>query len=464
MKKTCALFVLFCVFAVSAFAQLNVGAYARSYWVPYRYTQPDGGKGIHSTAVQAPWGEPDISAGINIDGWTEWGGLHLGVDIAGGAGNNAQHPKTALGSGWVWVTPLDFIPVMKTFKIYAGTPNDDTLTGKIGGSDLATYVLTTQYKLHDFRLELQNPEYNTFTRFNPYNWGAANHNTQNLYWPRIGGSVLITWEPFKNFFFGAFIAPEMFDLKGWTSIGGANYGDVSSWNSESPQRKGIDDSDIDQDFYNTRLVYRRMQAGVGYTLPGIGFARAQYVGVRNVVEAAFHLTALGDLALEVGFKVPFEGTDKNDPSTYKRRRDIQASLAATYRNYGFRLLGRVDTAFLGSDSSVAGGDIRWRGLNLRAYLIPSYQISIGSVGMDFGFEYEQADDFNKYLEDGMKAGMGLWFARDMGNAKIKFAAVTRFPMPWKVGPTEYARPEYWTGNNTNTPFDIMFPIILSVGF
>jgi hypothetical protein len=354
---------------------------------------------------------------------------------------------------------------MKTFKIYAGTPNDDTLTGKIGGSDLGTYVLNNNYKLHDFRLELQNPEYNTFTRFSPYTWGNANHNTQNLYWPRIGGSVLLTWEPLKDLFIGVFIAPEMFDLKDWSLLGGSNYGNVTSFNTEgNPPRKGIDGDDIDQDYYNTKLVYRRMQAGAGYKIPGIGFARAQYVGVRNVIEAAFQLTALGDLIIEAGFKIPFEGTDEKDPSTYKRRRDIQASLAATYRNYEFRLMGRIDTAFLGSDSSVAGSETRMRGLNLRAYLIPSYQVAIGTVGADFGFEYEQADEFNNFKEDGMKGGLGLWFSREMGNAKVKFAAVTRLPLPWKVGRMEYERPAYWTGTETNAPFDLMFPIILQVGF
>jgi len=80
MKKLTIICVLGVMLAASAFAQLNVGAYAKSYWIPYRATVFEDGETKHSTAVQVPWGEPDISAGINFDGWSEWGGLHLGMD------------------------------------------------------------------------------------------------------------------------------------------------------------------------------------------------------------------------------------------------------------------------------------------------------------------------------------------------------------------------------------------------
>ena len=445
MKKILVVFILGCILSASAFAQINVGAYTQSFWVPYRMTAPEKGDTLHTTAVQVPWGEPDISAGINVDGWSEWGGLHLGIDVANGAGNQVAGPFSAKGSGWVWVKPFNFIPLMETFTIYAGNPNNETLMGKIAGSNLSTYVLNNSYALRSsasYRLEIQDPQYNTFTRINPYPWGKADNGTQNLYWPRIGGAAMITWEPAENLFIGAFFAPEQFDLIDWGNIGGASWANTQSANGDK-----LADDDINQDFYDVNKVYKRMQFAAGYDMPGIGLARLQWVGIRNTFEAAFQVKALGDVVIDLGVKIPFEGTDKEDTDTYKRRKDFQASVAATYRYYDFRFLGRVDTAFAGSNSS--GREIIVNGLDLIVYLVPSYQISAGTVGMDFGFEYEQKDKNNDFAEDSMQSGLSIWFQRTMGSANFKIAAVARFPLSWE---------------GTKQPFDLFFPIYLQVGF
>jgi len=479
MKRLMILTLLFCVLTLSVFAQINVGGYAKSYWIPYRLTIPTEGDTQQTTAVQAPWGEPDLSAGINVDAWSEWGGFHLGVGIANGAKNISANAESATGGGWVWVKPfgnLESIPVMESFTIFLGTPNDDHLAGKIGGSNLSTYVLNASWELHNHRIEIQDPQYNTFTRFNPYAWGNADKGTQNLFWPRVAAAAMITWEPIENLFIGAFVAPEIFKLAdggtgpgAWADGPGGGYkvpvtepmndGDENPDNDNAPLGGG----NINQDYYNVKDVYRKTQFGIGYTFPGIGFARAQYIGIRNTVEVAFQLTALGDLIFDIGAKIPFEGTDKKDLDTYKRRKDFQASIAATYRNYNFRLLGRVDAAFAGSDSSKR--EVIVNGLNLIAYLVPSYQLDIGTVGMDFGFEYEQADDFNTNENDSMQAGAALWLSRSLGNATFKVAAVTRFPLWWYGSVSSKGNlPAYWNGGKTTMPFEVFFPIILEVGF
>ncbi|MDR2730367.1 MAG: hypothetical protein LBB81_05650, partial [Treponema sp.] len=199
MKKITAVCALFLLITAGAYAQLNLGAYTKSYWIPYRMTAPETGDATHTTAVQTPWGEPDISAGINVDGWSEWGGIHLGVDVAYGASNVSASFFSAKGGGWVWVKPLGFTDLigLNTFTITLGVPNESTLMGKISGSNFATYVLNNSYYINtqndqrDFRLEKQNPEYNTFTRFNPYPWGNANENRQNLWWPRVAAAAMI---------------------------------------------------------------------------------------------------------------------------------------------------------------------------------------------------------------------------------------------------------------------------------
>lgn len=462
MRKSIFILLLSCFISINAFSQINLGAYTKSYWTPYRLTVFEDGETANTTAVQAPWGEPDISAGINVDGWSEWGGLHLGIDVANGASNRSAYIFSAKGSGWVWVKPLDIINGlgMDTFTIWLGNPNDSTLQGKIGGSNFATYVLSKSYSVdrilsvngyisenqeRDFRLEIQDPQYNTFTRFNPYSWGNANAATQNIWWPRITAAAMLTWEPIERLFIGFFVAPEMRNLRGWVNdLAGVSIAETDSYNGDP-----LSDDDIHQDFYDAKKVYRHMQIGAGYTIPGIGFARLQFVGVRNVIEAAFQLTALGDLVFDIGFKLPFEGSDKEENFTYKKKRDYQASVAATYRNYDFRFTGRVDTAFAASDSSRVGMPVRQRGLDMIVYLIPSYQFKAGTVGLDLGLEYEQKDDFNNWEKDSLQAGAGLWFNRNMGNAQFKAGLVSRMPLKW--------------GGN-KMPFDLIFPIMLEVGF
>jgi len=456
MKKITVLCILFTALALSAYAQLNVGAYAKSIWTPIRVRVADNGDTSYTTAVQVPWGETDISAGVNVDGWTQWGGLHLGVEVANGAINKSANAYSAKGDGWIWIKPFDFIPHMETFTIWLGNPVYEKLMGQIGGSNLANYVLNRSYYINSeddarqrqFRLEIQDPQFNIFTRIDPYSWGNANQPYQNLWWPRVASAAMVTWEPVKNLSVVAFVAPEFFNLLDWNKdSAGVNNPILESINGAQ-----LRDDDINQDFYNAADVYRKMQVAAGYDIPGFGFARVQWIGVRNVFEFAFQLKAMGDVMLDMGFKVPYEGTKKDTTnsfltSTYKKKRDYQASIAATYRNYNFRFMGRIDTAFLGSDSS--GSVIKTRGLDLIAYLVPSYIISVGTVGMDLGFEYEQKDDFNGWNQDSMQAGAGLWFARNMGNANFKIALVSRFPLKWE---------------EIKQPFEIMIPIVLDIGF
>ena len=458
MKKLALLCAIGCILASSAFAQLSVGAYAKSNWIPYRLTVPAEGDALHTTAVQVPWGGPDIGAGANFDGWTEWGGLHLGIDIAYGAAQQAGSPFSAIGSGWVWAKPFAFIPRMETFALYFGTPNDEHLTGKITGSSLSYYVLDTSYIKHknQYRMEYANPEYNTFTRINPYSWGNAD-NKANTYWPRVGGAAMLTWEPVERLFIGAFVAPELFNVLDWAELQGDGMEPVIDSANGPHDLTGLvnsglgnDDTGFNQDYYDVNKVYRKMQIAAGYDIPGIGFARLQYIGMRNTVEAAFQVKSLGDLVLDIGLKIPFEDANaKAGESFYKRKNDFQASVAATYRNYDFRLTGRVDTAFLGSDSYSQPGKVLEGGLNMVVYLVPTYQLEVGTVGLDLGFEYEQKDDINGYAENSAQAGFGLWFLRDLGNAKFRAALVSRLPLEW---------------NGVKSNFDFFIPLTIEVGF
>jgi len=485
MKKLVILSVLLCVLTGSVFAQFYIGGYGTSWWIPYRLTilntdgssrSPDSldGNVQHTTAVQVPWGEGDIGAGIYAGGSTDWCGLTLGISIAGGAGNLPETFSSAKASAVVWAKPLKGVSFLESLTISLGTPNNEKLQGKIGSSNLVSYVLNDSYRIQGFRLDYTDSQNNIFARLNPYNWGKANRPDENLYWPRVSAGALLTFEPVENLFIGLFIAPEQWNLAegslSWGHLGGDGnvaYPIVDPANGNSLD--GRDGATIDQDFYNARKVYQKMQFAVGYEFPKIGLARVQYIGMRNIIEAAFQLTAFKDLMFDLGVKIPFEGTDKDDPFTYKKKRDYQASLAMTYTSATFNLLARVDTAFGGSDSSntTYPGTVMTRGFNMIAYLVPSYKIGEGTVGLDFGMEYEQHDLRNDFKDqngkelDQMKMGAALWFQRDLGAAKFKIAAVTRFPLPYG-GSYDNGLPLYWTGGKQ--AFELMFPIMISVGF
>jgi hypothetical protein len=483
MKKLVILSVLLCALAGSVFAQWYIGGYATSWWIPYRMTvlNTDGstrggidsldGKVQHTTAVQVPWGEGDISAGIYAGGSTEWIGVNLGISISGGASNLPEAFSSAKASAVVWAKPFKDIDAMSSLTVYLGTPNNDKLQGKIGSSNLISYVLNDSYRIQGFRIDYSDSQNNIFSRLNPYNWGKGNRPDENLYWPRVSAGAIVTFEPIENLFIGAFVAPEQWNLsegsQSWGHLGNLAYPIVDPANGDSLD--GKDGATIDQDFYDARKVYQKMQFAVGYNIPGIGLVRAQYIGMRNVIEAAFQLTALEDLIFDLGFKYPIEGTDKNDPFTYKKKRDYQASLAMTYESDGFNLMARVDTAFGASDSSntTYPGQVLTRGLNMIAYLVPSFKIGEETVGLDFGLEYEQHDLRNDFRDqdgkamDQMKMGTALWFQRNLGAGQFKIAAVARFPLPYG-GSYDNGLPLYWTGGKQ--AFELMFPVMISVGF
>ena len=478
------------VMAASLFGQFYIGGYGTSWWVPYRMTVLNGdgasrggidfldGKVQHTTAVQVPWGEGDIAGGIYAGGNVDWGGLSLGIGLTGGSSNMPGAWGSATGSAVVWAKPFHGVAVLDTLKISLGTPSEDKLAGKIGSSNLTTYLLNTSYRIQGFRIDYTDSQNNIFAKLNPYNWGNGNRPSENLYWPRVSAGALVTFEPIENLFIGFFVAPEQWNLsegsQSWGHLGNLAYPILDPVNGNSLD--GEDGASLDQDFYDAEKVYRKMQIAVGYEIPNIGLARVQYLGIRNVLEAAFQFTALENLMFDIGFKFPFESTfatdaEKSDPnSTYKKKRDYQLSVGMQYSSNTFNLMARVDTAFGASDSQnlTYPGEVMERGLNLIAYVVPSYKITAdGTVGMDVAFEYEQHDKRNDFKDrdgnpiDQMKMGTALWFARDMGNVQFKIAAVARFPLA-SGGEYDNGVPLYWVDGMQ--AFELIFPLMISVGF
>jgi hypothetical protein len=199
-------------------------------------------------------------------------------------------------------------------------------------------------------------------------------------------------------------------------------------------------------------VYERIQFAAGYTIPGIGLVRAQYLG-DNVtlntttgtgttprIEAAFALTAVPGLTLDIGGKVPlpikgdavktWNGTDfkwedttkTDDKSTLQL--PYQVSAGASYKADALTLTGRVDAKVGGSfDTGVDGSKPIEVGPEVNFHLFPTYDIGIVVLGLDFGLAWygaiTQDGDTYRGMDGGIQAGGGIYAQKTWGGATIR---------------------------------------------
>ncbi|MDR0784442.1 MAG: hypothetical protein LBE74_00970 [Treponema sp.] len=439
MRKLIALAAVGVVTVTAVFAQVGVSGYGTSYFIPYRATVPEKGDAKNTAAVQAPWGEPNMSAGVSFNGWSEFAGFSVGFDIAYGA-LNAAGGTGSVKAGYTingWLRPHERL------KFNVGNNYEDIqkIMGKVGSSNFSYYVLdTAKPRMQEGGADSAN---NIFTQFNPAPWGADGDkptdgliNNINLYSPAVTAAFMTVWQPIDGMWIGAMVTPEI-NLTG-DSLGTElhTYGQ-------------------DSDFHNALEVYKNAQVAVSYNIPGIGLARVQYIGYRNVVEAAFQVLALGDLMMDVGVKIPLKDTYEAEGFDWAIYRDYQVAVGATYRYYEFGFSGHIDAAFGGYYKSIEGKYTN--GLDFVVYLTPTYELPFAKLGFDLGFEYMQkptiAGDIAipaSVIQDGMQAGAGLWLERKFGAGTLRGGLVSRFPLEWTDG--------------AELPFEFFIPLRIEVGF
>ncbi|MDR1466057.1 MAG: hypothetical protein LBI40_00330, partial [Treponema sp.] len=292
MKKLIMLTMVGVMAATVVFAQVGISGYGTSYFIPYRTTVPEEGDAKNTAAVQAPWGQPNMSAGVSFNGWSEFAGFSLGFDIAYGAGNGAGDAASVKAGYTIngWIRPHERL------KFNVGNNYEDIqkLMGKVGSSNFSYYVLdTAKPRMQEGGADSAN---NIFTQFNPSPWGAGGDqptdnliNNINLYSPEVTAAFMTVWQPIDGMWIGGMVTPEI-DLTG-ASLGAE-----------------LHKSGQDTDFHDALKVYKNAQVAVSYNIPGIGLARVQYIGYRNIIEAAFQVLALGDLMMDIGVKVPLKDT------------------------------------------------------------------------------------------------------------------------------------------------------------
>lgn len=474
-KRTIGFTAILMLTAVNAFAQLAQGisfsAWGRGAFAPLvikaEQIQSDGTKvddyfdNLYVGTASARAGAIEgFQQEFSLKGDYDYIGFELGLGFDGEAGGGATTTKywyNELGAS-IWVKPLG----NELLKITGGTINDQTLRGKIGevNNGWEGFVLSGA----GYKDEI-------FTSFGKYN------STMNL-------GFMVSSVPVENLFIGLKVnAP------------------------------GIDESVIQR----ADNMYRDLQIGVGYEIPGIGLARVQYIGgnmgkgrikrlekyikdsgmdyisgtgdpftgiPRQItpntwhgdyahVEAAFALTAVEGLLMDIGGKIYFPVTTggtinfPSGPYTLNYRKSsagFTVSGGAYYDIADLNLAARIDTTFGAYNRSAENdkslyqntGDGKFR-LDVR--LVPSYNLGFMKAGLDFGFKTEgnEIDADGKPIDPPRgksRWGIGAFVRRDFAKGYIK-------------GGVTYTSPTIWGDKNDKTQDPenmIKIPIVLEYYF
>lgn len=344
MKKALAILMTLALVASAATAEVTWGIWGRGVFVPVQSTNVGTSatdataKSVLTTENVASWGG-NQRLGFSINAASDNVGFHVDLtgDIASvGIGDQAK----------AWFKFNDM------FKVEFGKVQFDALRGKIGDvGGFQRYVGTNS------------DEDAIFTRFYPGN----------------GAVVEIT--PVE----GAVIA--------------------ASVNPGSDAYSAIAEN-----------VYKNIQVGAGYTIAGIGQIRAQYIGNTGKItigekksktyywndttkaiastettdptgdvkfnnakiQAAFNLTAVQNLNLDIGATIPLDSTMDN--VDVKANDGISVNLGAKFTadKLGIYLKGDVN---LGKNSTSAGVKSS-EGLGVNVFVEPSYALDAFTVGLD----------------------------------------------------------------------------------
>jgi hypothetical protein len=360
----------------------------------------------------------------------------------------------------VWAKPFDFI------RLKIGKYNENDYRGTIGNSEFASWILPNSGKDEDA----------IFTRFQA-----------------TGGAFLA-------------VSPLVWLDSEWNGLSiAASIG--SSYGGGRGNRNVLGMDALD--------VYKAIHVGLGYTIPQIGFFRAQFIGNNraellylygsraptdrklmegltknrdaDVVEAAFSFTMIEDLNVELGIKIPFKFETNASielypalypiiPTETANLRDsvVQLpyafALAADYALNDFRILARVDLSLGGVSEQVRVVKFNY-GMTLGAWINPSYRF-MGNIiaGIDMGMEMH-AEDTRETLLNGVQTiensnyfdfGFGPWIEKDLGQGSIKIGVTVMFPGTDRYSYDRTRTPSFLPTFTTDPV--ISFPISLTYSF
>jgi hypothetical protein len=387
MKKLIAISILLVVLTAGVFAQVGEGitisAWGRGAFLPIIALQESDVEGSIEGGAPAKDHEGKLYAGVGNNFSAR---PQLRVNVAGANADKNFGFKYqiwylsdgvfAAGDAFsLWAAPLD-----KYLKIEIGRFNEDTLRGKIGDTDF-----------HNYALPMEGND-SIFQRF------------------QVRSGAVISSAPIDNLWIGL----------------GAAFPSVSGTTIAAGTEEGKD-------------VYKKLQIGAGYTIEGIGFARAQiftndhaydkvdptkasYTQV-NQAEVAFALTAVENLTLDIGFKVPFAVSDSDTDDTFQF--PLHAAVGANYTAGDFGILGRVDANFAGYGENTKSEDKQTIAPDFNIHLVPSYNLGAVIVGGEVGVKITGDETTSAKSQDdvvskgGVAFGFGAWAQKSWGGGYIK---------------------------------------------
>jgi hypothetical protein len=246
-------------------------------------------------------------------------------------------------------------------------------------------------------------------------------------------------------------------------------------------------------------TYKSIQAGLAYDIANIGLARAQYVGGANAlvdngqweidpatytgqayptsgtadvpgwkyvgvkdtawkysrIEAAFKLTAVENLTLDFGVKLPIPVNEEIAGVDTTYQQNFEANLYGKFAAGDFGVDLGLYSKFGGYISEEGQTDRSDLQPEFRAIVIPSFYLAglDATVGADVGFKAEgEGSTYGvKDKKDGFTFGVGGWISRNLGKGSIKTGLAFQFP---KNGSN---------GTQGNKSY-LSWPIILEIGF
>jgi hypothetical protein len=463
MKKLLAVSVVLVLLSSAAFAQespLTFSGWGRGVFAPVVATTPyipdssgdwEAEDPVYTTFV-GKW-VPQPRVGISAA--ADWGNIGIAADAF--FLESANDVINLGDNAFIWAKPWDFL------KISVGKFYDDTLRGTEDDEHFMDYTLAAGNKD------------NIFTRFKAEG----------------GQGALISVTPFEGLFIGALVNADSFDadVKGsqaeqvWKQvqigvgykipdIGHARLGYFGGlgnlkdpdplvppaspapptaweWDESTggyvPRSGGIPQAETDA--YNEALKkYGKAmnEYGLAQINRMIDLATGAVRAASNAprIEAAFNLTAIENLNVDLGVKIPFAITAHDYVGDGQYQDPITVAVGANFTTGDFGIWGRIDTSFAGrvyDDADDLTDDYTDIPFALQAHLKPFYNLGFATVGLNIGLGFtgdltgkSNGDDWHGYNSDEDSAatfsfGIGPWIQKDLSAGLIKAGLGFKFP-------------------------------------
>jgi hypothetical protein len=250
-------------------------------------------------------------------------------------------------------------------------------------------------------------------------------------------------------------------------------------------------------------TWKKLQAGIGYDLEGIGLARVQYVGntndigaasggkfvfnpatydgtitnptgtadvagwtyVPNVIstinasriEAAFKFTMISGLTADLGAKIPLPITENE--ITYMD--NIQINLAGSFATGDFGITYGLYSGF-GGNVKPDSGDAYNLSPTFNLILVPSYYLAVidAKVGADLGMKLvgDSSMGSTNNKDGSVILGFGAWVERSLGKGSIKTGVAYQLPK------NKFSNDDSKAGGTKGETGYFSLPIILEVSY